>query len=259
MNPDKLPSSIWQRLSPFLDVIGAVLILGSWIASNTLSQHALSQANTHQAVVDRVRQFRLYDDFSHRISKIQSDLARNRYLAENAIARSTGDESEPIPNSSRWTGMTAIKIWELNSFVDALARYTEGLSDSRDNSQSIENAQNWVHEISQGFRSARHDYDRIVPELEAANSASTSSRDAMKELRQRIDRQWQEYDRGKVEMLRVGDELLRSAASKSAEANQVAERFKRLSFAFYLMGTMVILFGRAKSALSAKKERAPVE
>ena len=153
--------------------------------------------------------------------------------------------------------MTAIKIWELNSFVDALARYAEGRSDSKDNSQSIENAQNWVHEISQEFRSARDDYDRIVPELEAGNS--TSSWDAMKELRQRIDHLWQEYDRGKVEMLSVGDDLLRNAAAKSADANQVAERFKRLSYAFYLMGTMVILFGRAKSALSAKKELAPVE
>jgi hypothetical protein len=61
MNPDTPSLSIWQRLSPFLDVIGAVLIFGSWIASNTLSQHALSQANSHQAIVDRVRQFRLYD------------------------------------------------------------------------------------------------------------------------------------------------------------------------------------------------------
>ena len=78
--------------------------------------------------------------------------------------------------------MTAIKTWELNSFVDALARCTEGLSDSKDNSESIENAQNWPHEISQGFRSARDDYDRIVPELEAVNSASNSSWDAMKEL-----------------------------------------------------------------------------
>jgi hypothetical protein len=258
MNSDTPASSIWQRLSPFLDVIGAVLIFGSWIASNTLSQHALSQANAHQAIVDRVRQFRLYDDFSLRISKIQSDLARTRNLAENATARSSGDESEPIPNSSGWTGMTATKIWELNSFVDALARYAEGLSDSKDKSQSIENARNWVHEISQGFRSARDDYDRIVPELdEGANSASTASGGNMKELRQRIDHLWQEYDRGKVDMLRAGDELLRNAASRSAEANQVAERFRGLSYAFYLIGTMIILFGRAKSALSAKKGTRP--
>ena len=74
----------------------------------------------------------------------------------------------------------------------------------------------------------------------------------MKELRQRIDRLWQEYDREKEKMLHVGDELLRNAASKSAEANQVAERFKRLSYAFYLIGTLVILFGRAKKALTLK-------
>ena len=117
----------------------------------------------------------------------------------------------------------------MNSFVDALARYAEGLSDSQDESQSIENARNWVHEILQGFRSARDDYDRIVPERDAANAASTASEDNMKELRKRIAQLWQEYDRGKVDMLRVGDELLRNAASKSTEANQVAERFKRLS------------------------------
>ena len=99
MNPDATASSLWQRLSPFLDVVGAVLIFGSWIASNALSQHALNQANTHQAIVDRVRQFRLYDDFAHRISDIQSDLARTRNLAENATARSSGNGSEPFPNS----------------------------------------------------------------------------------------------------------------------------------------------------------------
>ncbi len=258
MSPDTPSSSIWQRLSPFLDMIGAVMIFGSWIASNTLSQHALSQAKAHQAVIDRVRQFRLYDDFSHRISRIQSDLARTRNLAENATARSSRDESESIPNSSGWTGMTATKIWELNSFVDALVRYAEGLSKSRDESQSIENVRNWVHEISQGFRSARDDYDRIVPELEeAASSASTASGGNMKELRQRIDHLWQEYDRGKVDMLHAGDELLRNAASKSAEANEVAQRFKKLSYAFYVIGTMIILFGRAKSAFSAKKGTRP--
>jgi hypothetical protein len=180
-------------------------------------------------------------------------------LAENATARSFEDESEPILNSSGWTGTSGTKIWELNSFVDALARYAEGLSDSQDESQSIENARNWVHEIPQGFRSARDDYDRIVPERDAANAASTASEDNMKELRKRIAQLWQEYDRGKVDMLRVGDELLRNAASKSTEANQVAERFKRLSYAFYLIGTIVILFGRAKKALGAKKEHAPVE
>ena len=60
-------------------------------------------------------------------------------------------------------------------------------------------------------------------------------------------------------MLRVGDDLLRSAASKSEEANQVAARFKQMSYALYIIGTMIILFGRAKKALSAKKERAHVE
>lgn len=254
MNPDNQSSSIWRRLTPFLDVIGAVLIFGSWIASNALSQHALTQANTHQAIVDRVRQFRLYDDFSFRIREIYSDLALTRDLAENAAARSSGEDSEPDLNSYGWTGMTANNIWELNSFVDALTRYAEGLSSSKDKSQSIDNALNIVHAISQKFRSARVDYDRIVMERKAADASSTVDEDAMKELRQRIDHLWQDYERSKVDMLRVGDELLRNAASKSAEANQSAERFKELSYVCYLIGTIIILFGRAKSALSAKGE-----
>ena len=128
MNPDTPPSSIWQRLSPFLDVIGAVLIFGSWIASNALSQHALSQANTHQAIVDRVRQFRLYDDFARRVGAIQSDLARTRNLAESTAAKSSGNGSESFPNSPSWTGMTATQVRELNDFVDAIERYAEDLS-----------------------------------------------------------------------------------------------------------------------------------
>ena len=259
MNPDTPPSSIWQRLSPFLDVIGAVLIFGSWIASNALSKHALSRANTHQAIVDRVRQFRLYDDFARRIGGIQSDLARTRNLAESTAAKSSGNGSEPFPNSPSWTGMTATQVRELNDFVDAIERYAEDLSVSKDISQSIEKARRGVHEMSKAFRLARDEYDRLVTELDAAPSAVTPSAVAMKELRQRIDHLWQEYDGAKEDMLRVGDDLLQNAASESTDANQVAVQFKQLSYAFYVIGTMIILFGRAKSALSAKKERAHVE
>ena len=113
-----------------------------------------------------------------------------------------------------------------------------------------------VHEISKAFRSARDEYDRLVTELDTATSASTPSAVAMKELRQRIDHLWQEYDGAKENMLRVGDDLLRNAASKSAEANQVAARFKQLSYAFYIIGTMIILFGRAK-VLSVRKRNRP--
>ncbi len=108
MNSSKRPSSIWQRLMPFLDVIGAVLIFGSWIASNALSQHALSQVKTHQAIVDRVRHFRVYDDFARRISDIQSNLARTRNLSENATARLYKNDSEPIPGIPSWTGTTSL-------------------------------------------------------------------------------------------------------------------------------------------------------
>jgi chromosome segregation ATPase len=254
-----MASSLWQRLTPFLDVIGAVLIFGSWIASNALSQHALHQADIHQAIVDRVRQFRLYDDFAHRISDIQSDLARTRNLAENATARSSENGSEAFVDTPSWTGMTATQIRELNDFVEALERYAGGLSVSEDIYQSIEKARRGVHEMSKAFRSARDEYDRFVTELDTATSASTSSAVAMKELRQRIDHLWQEYDEAKENMLRVGDDLLRNAASKSEEANQVAARFKQLSYALYIIGTMIILFGRAKNALSAKKGRAHVE
>ncbi len=93
---------------PFLDVIGAVLIFGSWIASNALSQHALSQVKTHQAIVDRVRHFRVYDDFARRISDIQSNLARTRNLSENATARLYKNDSEPIPGIPSWTGTTSL-------------------------------------------------------------------------------------------------------------------------------------------------------
>jgi hypothetical protein len=254
-----MASSLWQRLTPFLDVIGAVLIFGSWIASNALSQHAMNQANTHQAIVNRVRQFRLYDDFALRISDIQSDLARTRNLAENATARSPENESESLPNTPSWTGMTATQIRELNDFVDALERYAAGLSVSEDISQSIDKTRRGVQDMSKAFRLARDEYDRLVTELDTATSASTPSAVAMKELRRRIDRLWQEYDGAKQNMLRVGDDLLRNAALKSEEANQVAARFKQLSYALYIIGTMIILFGRAKSALSAKKERTNVE
>ena len=259
MNPDTSSSSIWQRLSPFLDVIGALLIFGSWIASNALSQHALSQATTHQAVVDRVRQFRIYDDFSRRISRIQSDLTRTRNLAETTTGRLSGNGSEPFPDSSSWTGMTATQIRELNDFVDSLQRSAEGLSVPEDISQSVEKAQRGVRKMSEAFYSAREEFDQLVIQSDTFVSAASPDAVAMKELRRRIARLWQEYDGAKEEMLRVGDDLLRNAASKSEEANQVAVRFKQLSFVSYVIGTMIILFGRAKSALSAKQERAQVE
>ena len=255
MNPNTQPSSIWQRLTPFLDVIGAVLIFGSWIASNTLSQHALSQANTHQGIVDRVRQFRLYDDFARRISDIQSDLARTRNLAESATARSSGNESEPFPGAPSWTGMTATQIRELNDFVDALDRYAEGLSVSPDVSQSIEETRRGAQDLSKAFRSARDEYDRLETESYTATSATARNTVAVKELRQRIERLWDEYDGAKQNMLRVGDDLLRNAATEADSASLVAKRFKRLSYVLYILGTLIILLGRAKGVLSAKAER----
>ena len=153
--------------------------------------------------------------------------------------------------------MTATQVRELNDFVDAIDRYAEDLLVSKDISQSIEKARRGVHEMSEAFRLARDEYDRLVPELDTATSAVTPSAVATQELRQRIDQLWREYDGAKEDMLRVGDGLLQNAASKSADANQVAVQFKQLSYAFYVMGTMIILFGRAKSALSAKNRTRP--
>jgi hypothetical protein len=54
-------------------------------------------------------------------------------------------------------------------------------------------------------------------------------------------------------MLDAGDELLRAAAAESTSASRVAKRCERLSWALYIVGTLIILYGRAKSVLAEGK------
>ena len=76
-------------------------------------------------------------------------------------------------------------------------------------------------------------------------------------LRKRVDLLWQEYDAAKHSLLDVGDELLRSAAAESNSASQLAWRCEQLSWVLYVVGTLIIMFGRAKSALAARKADEP--
>lgn len=53
-------------------------------------------------------------------------------------------------------------------------------------------------------------------------------------------------------MLQFGDERLRDAATEAAAASLLASRCKKLSYALYVLGTLIILFGRASKTLGAK-------
>lgn len=252
----------WQRLSPFLDVIGAVLIFGSWIFSNTLSQQAKDQANTHQSIISRVRAFRLYDGFARRVSDIQSDLLRTKNLVERASRgdRSLGGDGVSQSGALTWTGMTANQIHEINDFVIDLKRYAGQLTTSEsvvDVVQSIENAQTAVGELSKAFESARDEYERLLEQRNMSTSVPNNdlpAREQEEALREHVDRLWQSYDEKKQAMLHVGDELLRSAAAESQSAKRRARQCKWLSYVFYIVGTSIVLYGRAKSVLSAKKK-----
>jgi methyl-accepting chemotaxis protein len=252
-----MPSSRWQRLAPFLDVIGAVLIFGSWIASNALSQQAQNQANTHKALIDRVRQFRLYEDFAQRIVDIQSDLTRTRHLVEIAAddVSSVADKTESFPGAPTWKGMTATQVRELNDFVNALEQYSGQLTVSASTSRSIGTAREGAQDLSKEFRSAREAYDRLVTELDASSAPSDDVVAVEEELRKRVEQLWKKYDKAKQSMLHVGDDLLHSAAAESEAANRLATQFKYLSYMLYILGTLIILFGRAMRSLSAKEKR----
>jgi hypothetical protein len=250
--------SVWERLAPFLDVIGAVLIFGSWVFSHSLLQHAQDQANTHQAIIDRVRAFRLYDDFGQRISDMQSDIVRTRDLVEDAIASGNSPDSKAasLADPPSWTGMSAAQIGELNDFAQALARYAEQLSSSGAITQSLKTAESGAVAITEAFDSARDEYDRLVENRKISSSPAVSEsaiEAEQEELGRRVDRLWHDYDTAKQSMMDVGDELLRKADAESTSASQLATHCERLSWALYILGTLIILFGRAKSVLAAKK------
>jgi hypothetical protein len=250
--------NLWQRLSPFLDVIGAALIFGSWIFSHTLSQRAQDRANTHQSIITRVRQFRLYDDFAQRISNIQSDLVRTRNLVEYANQRGNSlDATAASPSETlTWTGMTATQIREMADFVQALEGQAGQLSASETITQSIEKAKSGVNQLSKAFEAARVEFDRLVEQRNMSGSAADNDQVTVEQeqrLRKHVDRLWQDYDAAKQNMLHVGDDLLRSAAAESGSASQLAKKCERLSWALYIVGTLIVLYGRAKSVLSARK------
>ena len=238
--PKAESQSVFQRLKPLLDVFGAILLFGSWIISNTLTQRAQEQASIHQGIIDRVRQFRLYEDFARSIVEIQSDLARTSNLVEYTARRvkSLEGDAEPLPNAPVWTGMTALQIREINDLLDELDRYAARLPVSGDIRGNIDQARTGVQELSEAFHSAHDEYEQLV---EATGHTSTLSPDdvvAEKKLRQRVDRLWHQYDTAKQSMLQVGDDLVRSASRQSAAANQLAAHFKRISYVFYILGTL---------------------
>ena len=248
--------SIRKRLAPFLDVIGAVLIFGSWVFSHSLLQRAQDRATTHQVIIDRVRAFRMYDDFGQRISDIQSDIVRTRDLVEDSIAGGNSPDSKAasLAEPPSWTGMSAAQIGELNDFAQALAQYAEQLSPSAAITQSLKTAESGAAAITAAFNAARDDYDRLVAQRGNSASLSVSESEAeAEELRRRVDRLWHDYDAAKQSMMHVGDDLLREAAAESTSASQLATHCDRLSWALYILGTLIILIGRAKGVLAEKK------
>ena len=248
--------SLWERMALFLDVIGAVLIFGSWIFSHSLSQRAQDQAKANEAIIARVREFRLYDDFAYRISGMQSDLARTRNLVEHATRDGdpTDGGAESPPDHPTWTGMTATQIREMNDFVQALAGYAGELSASAAITRSIDTAQNGAKTLSRAFDTTRDEHDQLVADSKVPPSGIDDSAAAKaEELRVRVDRLWHDYDTAKQSMLGVGDDLLRTAAEESSAASQLARQCEYVSWVLYIFGTMIILFGRAKAVLSANK------
>ena len=57
-------------------------------------------------------------------------------------------------------------------------------------------------------------------------------------------------------MLQSGDKRLESAAEQAADASLMAKRSKRLSYLLYALGTLILLYGRARNSLNAKAKSA---
>ena len=250
MTDPETSSSLWQKLAPFLDLIGAVLIFGSWIATNTFSQHAASEANRHQAIIDRVRQFRVYDEFSRRLNEVQSDLTLTLYHLRKA-----DDDHSRVTYVPSWTGMTANHAREVNEFVDDLHSYAEALSVSEPIKQTVESIQTNKEELLSAFQSGHERYDQLRENIRSEQGATPAVHKEMEELLQQNHQLWMDYAVTKERMLNVGDDLLRNAADKSSAANQSAEKFKKLSYLLYAVGTLIVLIGRIQSTLSKPKEK----
>lgn len=235
-----MSSSQWQRLAPILDVLGAVLIFGSWIASNALSQRAQVETNAHQNIVNRIRQHRLYEDFATRLRDIHSDLDKTHFLIEQQLRSSDADFELPF-DTPMWTGITVTHVRQLNELLQDIKRYAEQISNSSSEISKLAQVRQEIETLSEEFRSARNEFDEL-------NASNTPSRDADTELHIRIDALWIEYDSAKHNALELGDSLQQTAAAEAASASLIAKRFKWLSYVLYAIGTVIILYGRIASA-----------
>ena len=246
--------SFWQRLSPFLDVIGAVLIFGSWVFSHALSQQAADHSRIQDSLIKQVRQFRLYDDFAEQISEIQSDLIRTRNLVEQRDNDGSDRVHSETPEALTWTGLRPQQLRELEECVKALRQSADQLSAPETTIKELKSSSAQVREVSEAFAAARVEFDRLVEEQSRSASASNAGSAAKaEELRRHVEHLWQDYGAAKQEMLDAGDELLRAAADESESASRIAKQCERLSWVLYIIGTLIILYGRAKSVLAEGK------
>ena len=71
-----------------------------------------------------------------------------------------------------------------------------------------------------------------------------------------MDHLWLDYDTAKQRMLHVGDQLLKTAGAEADAAGHLAGQCERLSWVLYIVGTLIVLYGRAKSVSSAKQTKA---
>ncbi len=247
-----------RRLTPFFDVIGAVLIFGSWIASNAFSERARAQAGTHGAVIERTRQFRLYQDFSRRVVDIQSELVRTRTLAEGIALRLEsleGEEEQPI-EPRPWTGMTATEVRELSEFLDSMNRYTRDLPISDQTRQTLHGTQEGIKALTSAFDAAYSEYERLRDATADASSDAEDVTDEWEEHRRSVDELWKHCDDAKGEMVHIGNAIVESASEEAASAGKWAAQFKGWSYLLYIAGTAMILMGRLRTVLrSAEASR----
>lgn len=253
-----MSSTLGQRLAPFLDALGAILIFGSWFATNTLTQRAQSQTSAHQAIIDRVRHFRLYEDFAGRTRDLHVELERTSALLLSSIPEAGAAESEadPQPEVPRWSGMTATQIRQMTDFAEDLEGYAAQQMESGTAAQAMAAIRAGVEKLSTEFRSARDEYERIAAQIESSGTVSSREFAAEEELQGRVDALWKEYESAKKTMLQSGDERLEVAGAQAASASRTAKRSKRFSYVLYVLGTLIILYGRVMKSLGGKEKSA---
>jgi hypothetical protein len=138
--------------------------------------------------------------------------------------------------------------------VQALQQSADKLSAPETTIKELRSSSAQVREVSEAFAAARGEFDRLVEERSRSDSASNAGSAAKaEELRRHVEQLWQDYGAAKQEMLDAGDELLRAAADESESASRIAKQCERLSWVLYIVGTLIILYGRAKSVLAEGK------